>query len=92
MKWRYGVVRYKNKDNPEHVFYAVGELYYKDDPLKPFACTEEPVETYVDHDDWVEDNDPIRDITDQLKRMLKDCGKYPIFDAEGPFEKYPKDD
>lgn len=90
MKWRYGVVRYKNKDNPEHVFYAVGELYFKDDPLKPFACTEEPVHPLMDEDQWVAD-DPKEDIIKQLKMMLKDCQKYPIFDAEGPFEQTEKD-
>lgn len=83
MKWRYGVVKYKH-DN--YTYYGVGELYFKSDPLKIFACSEKPVKPLVDHDDWVEDNNPIRDITDQLKMMLKDCEKYPIFDSEGPYE------
>lgn len=83
MKWRYGVVKYK-QDN--YTYYGIGELYFKNDPLKIFACSEKPVKALVDHDDWVEDNDPIRDITDQLKMMLKDCEKYPIFDSEGPYE------
>ena len=89
MKWRYGIIKYRLKDNPEHVYYSIGELYFKDDPLKPYACSQEPIEAYVEHDNWVEDNQPIKDITDQLKMMLKDCEKYPIFDSDGPFEPYP---
>ena len=45
----------------------------------------------VDHDDWVEDNNPLRDITDQLKMMLKDCERYPVFDYEGPYESDEKE-
>lgn len=89
MKWRYGIVKYK-KDN--HSYYAVGELYFNDDPLKIVACSEKPVKALVDHDDWVEDNNPLMDITDQLKMMLKDCEKYPIFDSEGPYESNEEED
>lgn len=88
MKWRYGVVKYRSKENPEHVYYSIGEIYFKDDPLKPYACSQEPIQPYVDHDNWVGDNQPIKDITDQLKMMLKDCERYPVFDADGPYEPY----
>ena len=91
MKWRYGIVKYKDKKNPEYSYYSVGELYFINDPLKPFACTEEPVSVICDHDEWVVEN-PEESIIKQLKMMLKDCKKYPAFDAEGPFEKFPEDD
>lgn len=89
MKWRYGVVKFRHPSNERIRFYGIGELYYMDDPLKVFACSQEPVEPYVEHDEWVGDNQPITDITHQLQMMQKDIAKFPIFDVDGPFEKYP---
>jgi hypothetical protein len=87
MKWRYGIVKYRHKQDQNIRFYGIGELYYDSDPLKVYACSEEPIQAYVDHDEWLEDNQPVRDITDQLQMMLKDIAQFPIFDIDGPYEK-----
>lgn len=92
MKWRYGIIKFRNTSNERLRFYGIGELYYIDDPLKVFACSEEPVQAFVEDDEWVEDNQPTRDIIDQLQMMQKDIAQFPIFDADGPFEKYPIDE
>ena len=91
MRWRYGIVKYRNKLIPEQRFYGVGELYYDKDPLSPHSCTEEPVESYAD----AEEGDTEGAVKDGLRldmeRMLRDCMKYPIFDIDGPYEKAPWD-
>jgi hypothetical protein len=91
MRWRYGIVRYRNKLKPEHRFYGVGELYYDKDPLAPHSCTEEPVESYADAEEE-DTEDAVKDgLKLDLERMLRDCMKYPIFDIDGPYEKAPWD-
>jgi len=87
MTWRYGIVKYRNKNNPDVRFYGIGELYYDKDPLYPHSCTEEPVEPYADAEE--EDTDEaVKDgLKLELERMLRDCTKYPIFDIDGPYEK-----
>jgi len=94
MKWRYGIIKFRNPRDECIRFYGIGELYFMDDPLKVFACSQEPVQAFVDvdEDEWVEDNQLIRDITDQLQMMQKDIAQFPIFDVDGPFEKYPIDE
>ena len=84
MKWRYGIVRYHPKDRAYDI-YGIGELYYDTDPLQPFACTEEPVEPYAEADE----EDPAGVIAEQLGRMLRDIGKYPVFDVDGPYAPEP---
>ena len=86
MKWRYGVVKFRHPSNERMRFYSIGELYYMDDPLKVFACSQEPVEAYVDDD---EGEDAKQSMLKQLEMMQKDIAKFPIFDVDGPFEKYP---
>lgn len=27
MPWRYGIVKFRNKHNPDHRFYGIGELF-----------------------------------------------------------------
>lgn len=87
MPWRYGIVKYRHKKDPDFRFYGVGELHYDKDPLSPHSCTEEPVESYAD----VEEGDTEEAVKDGLKldleRMLRDCTKYPIFDIDGPYAK-----
>jgi len=88
MKWRYGIVKYRHKQNERIRFYGIGELFYDTDPLKVYACTQEPVEVYTDAD--AESEEEIREsITWQLNAVLKDITQFPVFDADGPFEKYP---
>ena len=91
MPWRYGIVKYRHKKDPDLRFYGVGELHYDKDPLSPHSCTEEPVESYAD----VEEGDTEEAVKDGLKldleRMLRDCTKYPIFDIDGPYAKSPWD-
>ena len=91
MKWRYGVVRFRHPSNERIRFYGIGELYYMDDPLKVFACTEEPIEVYAD-DDGDTDEEVRASIFRQLEMIQKDIAQFPIFDADGPFEKYPIDE
>ena len=86
MKWRYGIVKFRHPSNERMRFYSIGELYYMDDPLKVFACSQEPVEAYVDDD---KDEDIKQSMLKQLEMMQKDIAKFPIFDVDGPFEKYP---
>ena len=91
MKWRYGIIKFRNPHNEQVRFYGVGELYFMDDPLKVFACSQEPVQPYVDDDG--DTADEIRgDIFRQLEMMQKDIAQFPIFDVDGPFEKYPIDE
>jgi hypothetical protein len=91
MPWRYGIVKYRNKQDPNFRFYGIGELYYNKDPLSPHSCTEDPVESYAD----VEEGDTEEAVKDGLKldleRMMSDCMKYPIFDIDGPYAKAPWD-
>ena len=88
MKWRYGIVKFRNKNEPKVRFYGIGELFYDTDPLKVYACTEEPIEVYSDD----ETEEEVREsINWQLNAILKDVAQFPIFDADGPFEKYPID-
>ena len=89
MKWRYGIVKFRHPSNERMRFYSIGELYYMDDPLKVFACSQEPVEAYVDDD---KDEDIKQSMLKQLEMMQKDIAKFPIFDVDGPFEKYPIDE
>ena len=92
MPWRYGIVKYRHKLNPDFRFYGVGELYYDKDPLTPHSCTLNPVEPYAEHEEFLEEEDSVRaDIKWVLETMLKDCAKYPIFDIDGPYSKSPWD-
>ncbi len=91
MPWRYGIVKFKNKHNPEHSFYGIGELFYDKDPLTPYSCTEEPIEPYADHDEESTEESIKDDIKWCLEAMLKDCMKYPVFDIDGPYAKAPWD-
>lgn len=91
MKWRYGIVKFRHPSNERMRFYSIGELYYMDDPLKIFACSQEPVEVYADDDG--DNHEEVRgSIFRQLEMMQKDIAKFPIFDVDGPFEKYPIDE
>lgn len=91
MPWRYGIVKYRHKSNPDIRYYGIGELYYDTDPLTPHSCTENPVEPYADHEDDSSEHSVKTDIDWVLKAMLKDCSKYPIFDIDGPYSKAPWD-
>ena len=91
MHWRYGIVKYRSKQKPEHRFYGIGELYYDKDPLSPHSCTEEPVESYADAEDGDTEEDVKQGLKLEIERMLKDCMKYPIFDIDGPYAKSPWD-
>jgi hypothetical protein len=55
MSWRYGIVKYHNKERTKR-FYGIGELYFEKDPLKPFCCTAEPLEIVVLQEDLIIDN------------------------------------
>jgi hypothetical protein len=88
MKWRYGIVKFRHPANKDLRFYGVGELYFMDDPLKVFACSEEPVQPYVEDDE----EEIMQSIINQLEMIQKDIAQFPIFDADGPFEKYPIDE
>lgn len=91
MPWRYGIVKYRHKNNPEFRFYGVGELYYDKDPLSPHSCSEEPVEAYADIEDGgAEDVKECLKLS--LERMLRDCTEYPIFDIDGPYAKFNRDE
>jgi hypothetical protein len=91
MNWRYGIVKYYHKSgrNPNDVtpYWGIGELYFEKDPLKPFLCTEKPIELTAESDD-----DPVETLTGMMELMLKDIKKYPPFDSNGPFEKEPSHD
>jgi len=88
MKWRYGIVKYRHELNKDHRFYGIGELYYEADPLKPFLCTDKPVEPFVEIDE--DDNEtPTEAMEKVLTTMLNDIKNYPPFDVDGPFEKEP---
>jgi len=90
MKWRYGIVKYKYDYDASKRYYGIGELYYETDPLKPFLCSEKPVEPYVDVGVEVdEDENPTQAMEKVLTMMLNDIKKYPPFDVDGPFEKEP---
>jgi hypothetical protein len=91
MRWRYGIVRYRNKLNPEQRFYGIGELFYDKDPLTPHSCTEEPVESYADAEDGDTEDAVKEGLKLDLERMMRDCMKYPIFDIDGPYAKAPWD-
>lgn len=88
MKWRYGIIKYRHKQNEKIRFYGIGELYYDTDPLKVYACSQEPVQVYSDDDE--EAAEEVRESVNwQLNAMSKDVEKFPIFDVDGPFEEYP---
>jgi hypothetical protein len=88
MKWRYGIIKYRHELNQDHRFYGIGELYYETDPLKPFLCTDKPVEPFVEIDE--ENNEtPTEAMEKVLTMMLNDIKNYPPFDVDGPFEKEP---
>jgi len=90
MPWRYGIVKFRSKKDPDHRFYGIGELFYDDDPLKPWSCTEEPIEAYSDDDNESEAQIK-KSFKWSLENMLKDSLKYPIFDIDGPYSKAPWD-
>lgn len=91
MRWRYGIVKFRNKNNPDYRFYGIGELFYDEDPLQPHSCTENPIEPYSDHEDDSDEDSIKKDIDWTLNAMQKDCAKYPIFDIDGPYAKSPWD-
>jgi len=43
MPWRYGIVKFRSEKDPNFRFYGVGELFYTDDPLAPYACSQEQI-------------------------------------------------
>lgn len=88
MKWRYGIIKFRHKHDEKIRFYGIGELYYDIDPLKVYACSQEPVQVYSDDDE--ETDEEVRESVNwQLNAMSKDVVKFPIFDVDGPFEEYP---
>jgi len=92
MPWRYGIIKFRNKNNPKHRFFGVGELYYDKDPMLPFSCSDNPTEAYSDEDDYEQDNtdESVKNsITTSLENMLKDCMRYPVFDSDGPYAEAP---
>ena len=91
MPWRYGIVKFRNKHNPDHRFYGIGELFYDEDPLQPHSCTEDPIDPYAELEDDSTEEFVKSEIRIVLNRMLKDCDKYPIFDIDGPYGKAPWD-
>ncbi len=91
MKWRYGIIKFRHKHDENARFYGIGELYYDTDPLKVYACSQEPVEVYSD-DDEETDEEVRENVNWQLNAMSKDAAQFPIFDVDGPFEKYPIDE
>jgi hypothetical protein len=85
-KWRYGIVNFRLRDHPEHRFFGIGELYYKDDPNKIYYCSD-PVNPFIEAD---EENSPQESLLVQLNRMINDITNFPQpFDEDGPFEKEP---
>lgn len=90
MKWRYGIVKFRHPSNEKVRFYGIGELFYDTDPLKVYACSQEPVEVYTDEDNT--DEEILKSIKWQLEMMLKDSLEFPVFDVDGPFEEYPIDE
>ena len=87
-KWRYGIVNFRLRDHPEHRFFGIGELYYKDDPNKIYYCSD-PVEPFTEAD---EENNPQQNLLIQLNRMIKDITNFPEpFDEDGPYEKEEED-
>lgn len=91
MPWRYGIIKYRNKNNPEYRFYGIGELYYDKDPLAPHSCTQDPTEVYCDDESDSTEKSIKEEIKWALQAMLKDCMTYPIFDIDGPYAKAPWD-
>ena len=87
MKWRYGVIKFRHDLDKEHRFYGIGELYYESDPLKPFLCSDKPIEPFVEIDGCV--GTPNEMMEQVLTMMLNDVKQYPVFDIDGPFEKEP---
>lgn len=97
MPWRYGVVKFKRDDSS--IYYGIGEIYYDKDPLKPYACSSRPIEPYAGPEDTTEDKDilenddsgeyehPITRIGHELRNMIKDVDKYPVWDIDGIYEK-----
>jgi hypothetical protein len=88
MPWRYGIIKFRSEKDPNFRFYGVGELFYNDDPLVPYACSQAPDTPYSDEDS---DDEIKKSILWALEAMTKDCQKYPIFDVDGPFSKAPWD-
>ena len=68
MPWRYGIVKFRNKHNPDYRFYGIGELFYEEDPLQPHSCTEDPIEPYADAED-----DPSEESVVELERSSAAC-------------------
>lgn len=91
MRWRYGIVKFHNKHNPDFRFYGIGELFYDEDPLQPHSCTENPIDPYAELEEDSTEESVKAEIRVVLNRMLKDCDKYPIFDIDGPYAKAPWD-
>jgi hypothetical protein len=89
MPWRYGIVKYRHQKDSNFRFYGIGELYFEEDPLKPFACSGEPVEAYAETEDGEGDESIKEEIQKCLRAMLKDCSRYPIFDVDGPYAESP---
>jgi hypothetical protein len=93
MKWRYGIVKYRHKQDKNVRFYSIGELYYESNPLEIFACSEQPIDIFTDYE--VEDSEEQikENIMLQTTRIQQDIAKYPIFDIDGPyFSKRPEND
>jgi len=89
MSWRYGIVKYHQKSNPEVRFYGIGELYFDKDPLQPHSCTLEPIEPYVYIEDGVTEELAREEILSILNAIVIDCSKYPVFDIDGPYAECP---
>jgi hypothetical protein len=88
MKWRYGIVKYRHKTNPEYRYYGIGEVYFNEDPNLPFAVSEDPINLIIDELDLSEgESDVCKLHSNDLDRISKDIKKYPIFDIDGPYEK-----
>lgn len=89
MSWRYGIVKYYNKNNIP--YYGIGELYYDQDPLLPYGCTKEPIETYLSDETNLTEDLVKKDFIEDLKFIIEDIKNYPIFDSNGPYLKSPWD-
>ena len=91
MPWRYGIIRFRHSKDPEFRYYGVGELFYDNDPLAPYACSQEPDTPYSELEEFNDDKEASESILWALEAMANDCRKYPIFDVDGPFSKAPWD-
>ena len=85
MSWHYAIVKRHTHDGGE--YYAVHEVFRREDNNKIWSMTEDPITIGTEILDEV--SDPVKSISDIVETILKDIKHYPIVNEEDVPEDEP---